>query len=169
MVIFIEFLFNSNIKCTLRKVVVNFVIYVIVVMKEVSVNIVITQWALDSYLDLKAQQVFTGQEYWYGLRLDVLLLKQYPRAIKFTQSKFWSPAQDAAGKTMTHGYKMKWHQIGSGKIQLRLPIALLNNQAYLCEAYVKQNDKVDKRKLAVFKVHIALIQRNQHRTCGVLK
>lgn len=62
---------------------------------------------------------------------------------------------------------MKWHQIGNGKVQLRLPIALLD-QFFLCEAYVKPNDKVDKRKLAKFKTHIQLIAQGQYKQCGVV-
>ena len=38
-------------------------------------NVIITEWALDSYLNLKHAQVFTDHEYWNVLRPDVELLK----------------------------------------------------------------------------------------------
>lgn len=46
-------------------------------------NIVISQWALDAYLDLKSRQIFSPQEYWGTIRPDALLLRQYPLAPKF--------------------------------------------------------------------------------------
>lgn len=36
-------------------------------------------------------------------------------------------------------------------------------------AYVKSNDKVDKRKLAKFKTHIQLLQQDQYKNCGIIK
>lgn len=130
-------------------------------------NIIITQWALNAYLDLKAQRVFSEEDYWNTLRPDVMLLKDYPHAPKFKNGKFWSVAQEASGEVIPNGYKMKWHQVGQGKVQLRLPIALLK-QAFLCEAYVKENEKQEKRKLAVFKTHLQLIQQGRYSECGVL-
>ena len=38
-------------------------------------KIIITEWALQSYVDLKYQGVFTDQEYWDTLRPDVELLR----------------------------------------------------------------------------------------------
>ena len=38
-------------------------------------KIVITAWALDSYLDLKHSGVFSSEEYKTKIRPDVLLLK----------------------------------------------------------------------------------------------
>ena len=131
-------------------------------------DIVITRWALDSYLNLSSQRVFSSTGYAQRLRPDALLLKQYPVATKFQNGKFWSFASDTSGSRIADGFKMRWHQVGQGKVQLRLPVAQLNGKAYLCEAYVKQNDKVDKRKLAVFKTHIQLIRENKQIHCGVL-
>ncbi len=130
-------------------------------------EIVITQWALNAYLNLKAQRVFSAEDYWHSLRPDVELLNNYPHAPKFKNGKFWSMIQDNSGELISKGYKMKWHQIGHGKVQLRLPIALLKH-AFLCEAYVKENEKQEKRKLAVFKTHLQLIQQGRYSECGVL-
>ncbi len=52
---------------------------------------------------------------------------------------------------------MKWHQIGPGLVQLRLPVALVGD-AYLCNAYVKADEKKEKRMMARFKTYIALIE-----------
>lgn len=56
--------------------------------------VVITEWALDSYLNLKHGQVFTDQEYWGALRPDVELLRTgIPSAdVRFQNPKFWGPA-----------------------------------------------------------------------------
>jgi hypothetical protein len=63
---------------------------------------------------------------------------------------------------------MKWHQVGNGKVQLRLPVGMMN-EAYLCEAYVKGDPKKEKRKLEKFRTHLELIRRNQFTECGRLK
>lgn len=131
-------------------------------------EIFITQWALDSYLDLKAKNVFTTEEYKKKIRPDVLLLKYYPKDPKFKNSKFWSVANDRNGEAITNGYKMKWHQIGNGKIQLRLTVGIIGSECFLCEAYVKENDKVDKRKLAKFKGYLELIRQGRYTIRGNL-
>ena len=130
-------------------------------------DIVITQWALNAYLELKHQHVFSPETYWSEIRADVLLLKHYPEPPKFKNGKFWSVAQDGKGQLLPQGFKMKWHQVGAGHVQLRLPVALLQ-QAILCGAYVKENEKQEKRKLAIFKTHLQLIQQNRYTECGVL-
>ena len=130
-------------------------------------EIIITQWALDSYLGLKAQRVFTEDQYRHEIRPDVLRMKTYPHDVKFKQSKFWSVATDASSNIIANGYKMKWHQVGQGKIQLRLPVGLFK-EAFLCEAYVKQNEKHEKRQLAKFKTYLQLIRENNHSECGRL-
>jgi hypothetical protein len=43
--------------------------------------------------------------------------------------------------------KMKWHSLGAGQVQLRLPVMAGQRIAFLCEAYVKSNAAVDQRKL----------------------
>lgn len=130
-------------------------------------EIVITAWALDSYLDLKHSHVFSNQEYKVTIRPDVLLLKTYPEDVKFKNSKFWSHAADAMKNLIPEGHKMKWRQIGPGNIQLRLPVGKFKD-FYLCEAYVKSDPKLEKRKMAKFKTHLELIRRGQFTECGRL-
>lgn len=130
-------------------------------------EIVITAWALNSYLDLKHRSAFSAQEYKKTIRPDVLLLKQYPSEPKFQNPKFWSVATDRAGNRISDGFKMKWHNLGSGKVQMRLPVGIFS-EAMLCEAYVKGNPKEEQRKLARFKTHLELIRRGQYTECGRL-
>jgi len=131
-------------------------------------EIIITQWALDSYLELRAENAFTDEEYWNVLRPDVLLLHKYPSDPKFNQGKFWSPAQDRNGRVIPDGYKMKWRQIGNGRVQLRLTVGIFSSECILCEAYVKKDDKVDMRKLARFKVYVELIRQGSYTIKGEL-
>lgn len=49
-------------------------------------KIIITQWALDSYLDLVKERAFSKEEYWNNIRPDVLLLANYPNE-KFEKRK----------------------------------------------------------------------------------
>jgi hypothetical protein len=131
--------------------------------------VVITEWALDSYLNLRHANVFTVQEYKATLRPDVELLKHgnpSPHA-KFNNSKFWGPAKQ--GNAVLHdGYKMKWHQLGPGKVQLRLPVMSFTRSAFLCEAYVKNNAATDQRRMARFKTHMNLIAQGRYVYRGAL-
>ena len=131
-------------------------------------EIIITEWALNSYLELKSHQVFNAEEYRGVIRPDVLLLKEYPSEIKFTQSKFWSQAQDQNGKKIPDGYKMKWHQVGNGRVQMRLTVGIFGDDCFLCEAYVKHDDKEDRRRLSKFKVYLDLIRRGRYTVRGRL-
>ena len=90
--------------------------YVIIVMNGAIIYITITQWALDSYLNLKSEHIFTNEEYQMIIKPDVMLLKVFPTHLKFSQSKFWSVAQGVGGKAISDGFKMKWHQVGSGRV-----------------------------------------------------
>src|SRR5688500_18731043 len=96
--------------------------------------VVITEWALQSYLDLKHRDVFSDQDYWEILRPDVELLRDYDNATKFRLSTFWGPATDRSGNTVQYGFKMKWHNLGPGRAQLRLAVALFSSRVYLCQA-----------------------------------
>lgn len=51
-------------------------------------EIVISEWALNSYLDLKHERAFTPNEYQQTLRPDVLRLKNYPSDAKFDLKQF---------------------------------------------------------------------------------
>jgi hypothetical protein len=121
-------------------------------------EIIITQWALDSYLDLKTNLIISHEEYIRIIRPDVLRLENFPNDPKFQQNKFWSVAQDQCGQIIPHGYKMKWHQIGNGHSQLRLTVGIFDDRSFLCEAYVKRNEKYEQRQLARFKTYLQLIQ-----------
>lgn len=136
-------------------------------MKGLALEIVITQWALDSYLEMKHDKTFTDQEYKQDIRPDVLRLKSYPTDSKFSNAKFWSIAE-SSGTRIPDGYKMKWHQVGNGKVQMRLPVGIMND-AYLCEAYVKGDSKKEKRRLEKFRTHLELIRQNRFTECGRLK
>lgn len=125
--------------------------------------VVITEWALDSYLNLKHAQVFSPQDYWNILRPDVERLKMgLPSPDpKFATPTFWGPAKQ--GNVVLHaGYKMKWHQLGPGQVQLRLPVMSRNRSAFLCEAYIKANAATEQRKMARFKTHMNLISLNRY-------
>ena len=121
-------------------------------------RVIITDWALDSYLTLKHAQTFTDQQYWTVIRPDVERLRGGipSRDPKFGNAKFWGPAK-YGNVVLPHGYKMKWHQLGSGNIQLRLPVMTGTAEVYLCEAYVKASAALEKRKMARFKTHMNLI------------
>jgi hypothetical protein len=126
-------------------------------------NIIITEWALDAYLNLKHAQVFADHEYWTVLRPDVELLRTgIPSAHpKFANTTFWGPAKQG-NVALTHGYKMKWRQIGPGRVQLRLPVMAGSRTAFLCEAYVKTSRALDQRKMARFKTHMNLIAQGRY-------
>lgn len=134
-------------------------LYVIICYVRLSMEIVITDWALQSYLDLK--NVFSLTEYRKILRPDAELLKVYPHYLKFENDKFWGPCKDRSGKIIRYGYKMKWHNIGSGRSQLRLLVVIIDETVYLCNAYVKDNANTDFREMAKLKTKIQLIQRGQ--------
>ncbi len=131
-----------------------------------SMGIVITQWALDSYLDLKHSSVFSSIEYKNIIRPDVLLLNQFPNSPKFSNSKFWSLAS-MGSVVVSQGFKMKWHNVGNGKIQLRLAVANFSD-FFLCQAYVKENSSLDRREIAKLKTRIQLIAQGKFIACGRL-
>lgn len=119
-------------------------------------NVIITDWALQSYLDLKKNNQFTTNDYKTILRPDAELLKDgipSPHT-KFSNSSFWGPATDRSGNNIQYGYKMKWHNLGPGNVQLRLAIAVIGGDAFLCRAYVKSSASVDKREMAKLENHI---------------
>lgn len=131
-------------------------------------DIVITQWALDSYLELKSSRVFDEKVYQEIIRPDVLLLREFPDNPKLGQGKFWSVAQDKSGKVIADGYKMKWHQMGNGLVQLRLTVGVINGECFLCEAYVKSNVSQEYRQLEKFRHRLQLIKNKQYVICGRL-
>lgn len=129
-------------------------------------KILITDWALQTYLELKHAREFTDAEYWKVIRPDVELLKRFQEEPKFNSNKFWSPA-DVAGVQIPGAFKMKWHNIGPGKVQLRLGVVLHKGEAFLCRAFVK-NDKSEKREAPRLRQHALLIAQGRHGIAGCL-
>lgn len=131
-------------------------------------QLILTNWALDSYQKMRNDYVFSKDEFWEIIRPDVLLLKDgYPSSHeKFNQDKFWGPAT-LEGRTIQNAYKMKWHNIGTGKVQLRLCIVILKGIIYICNGYVK-TDKSDPREMAKLKLKIDKINENKFIKLGIL-
>jgi hypothetical protein len=136
-------------------------------------EIVITQWALDSYLELKHEEQFSNTDYKGTIRPDVLLLLQYPKNVRFDNGKFWSQAT-IAGNPLSCGFKMKWHNLGDRRIQLRLPVGLgfpdkLAGLAFLLNAYVKSDAKFEARQLVKMRTRLQLIKKQIIHERGRLK
>ncbi len=132
-------------------------------------DVVITDWSLDSYLNLKHANVFTDDEYNNILRPDAELLKKDwpPSDPKFTNNKFWGPATGLGGIVIPHGFKMKWHNIGNGKVQLRMAAVYLG-KVFMCQGYVKENEAKDKREMAKLKNRINDIANENYYYRGLL-
>lgn len=126
-------------------------------------EVIITEWGLQSYINLKAKAVFSDHEYNTILRPDAELLKAYPNDPKFSNSKFWGPAK-YKGKAIKYGHKMKWHNFGNGNVQLRLCVVIVETElegvkaerVFLCTSYVKDNHS-EKREMAKLKTKIRKI------------
>jgi hypothetical protein len=131
-------------------------------------RIIITEWGLDSYLDLLGNHVFDQSEYKQVLRPDVKRLLNYPADPKFGVSTFWGPAQSPRG-IVTDGFKMKWHNLGPGRVQLRLCVAIAGGVAYLCQAFVKSNASVDVANGALLTSRIKLVNQGRANLRGELK
>jgi hypothetical protein len=133
-----------------------------------NVRIVVTEWGLQSYLDLIHSGTLTRREYTQTIRPDVEKLKQFPAHVDFLNSKFWGPAIDRSGKDVPNGFKMKWRNIGPGQIQLRGADAVLGSDAFLCQAYSKTSPAQDRREAAKLKNHIRDICLGNYQIRGVL-
>jgi len=133
-------------------------------------NIVLTEWSLSSYLDLKHSKVFSDTEYKRTLRPDIELLKLgWPSPCsQFSNPHFWGPATGLDGATIQHGFKMKWHNFGNGKVQLRVAVVILFGKAFLCQGYVKNNAHKDKREMAKLKNRINDISKETYEHRGFL-
>ncbi len=133
--------------------------------------IIITEWALQSYLDLVHAKTFSKAEYQKVIRPDVVLLREgIPSPhLKFQNGKFWGPAK-VGTQVLPSGYKMKWRQLGNGKVQLRLPVTTIYppRTTCLCAAYVKDSPQVDLRMMARFKTHMNLISQGRFVHRGTL-
>ena len=131
-------------------------------------RIVITGWALDSYLELLHGGVIDRDLYRETLRPDCQRLRNLQTDPKFKDPHFWGPAIDRQQKKIASGFKMKWHNIGNGSVQLRLCVALVGGDAYLCHAYVKTSPQQDRRKAALLKNRVQLIQQGTYDLRGEL-
>jgi hypothetical protein len=123
----------------------------------IDMEVVITGWALQSYLDLKHKHAFTNAEYHTILRPDAERLKAFPSDPKFRVNSFWGPATKGNGVNVGDGYKMKWDSIGPGKNELRVCIAIIGPKAFLCQAYIKKG-KNDIRECLSLERYINLIR-----------
>lgn len=131
-------------------------------------QIAITEWALQSYLELRQRAVFLEHDYRTALRPDVERLRDFPRDPRFSSPSFWGPASDRTGITLQGGFKMKWHNLGPGRVQLRLCVAIHAGSAFLCQAFVKSSESVDKREMAKLKDRIRKISLGRYSTRGTL-
>ena len=69
---------------------------------------------------------------------------------------------------IANGYKIKWHQMGTGLVQLRLTIGIFEDECFLCEAYVKSNANMEYRKLENFRHYLKSIRDKQYLKRGRL-
>lgn len=127
-------------------------------------DIVITNWGLQTYLALRHRNVFTLDDYNDKLRPDALLLRDYPNSPRFQNAKFWGSADNNDASC----FKMKWHNIGPGRVQLRVGVVLHGGDALICEGYVKSSPNADKRYTRRLRVHAELIRRGQYQKLGEL-
>jgi hypothetical protein len=135
------------------------------------VEIIITQWALDAYLDLKHESAFSQKDFEETIRPDVMLLKDFPDHPKFSNGKFFSPAT-LDNEVLAQGFKMKWHNLGQRNVQLRLGIGLgLEDYdcAFLLHAYVKTDAKFEERQLVKLKTRLDLVRKGRFIERGRLK
>ena len=123
-------------------------------------KIVITGWALQSYLDLKHRREFSTQEFQKNFRPDAERLKVFPNDPKFKVRGFWGPATKGNGVNVSDGYKMKWDSVGPGKNELRLCVAIIGPNAFLCQAYIKKG-KNDLRECLNLERYITLIRQGR--------
>ena len=131
-------------------------------------DIIITEWALQSYLDLYGSHAFSDEDYWTKIRPAVKLLKDgIPSThTEFQNHKFWSVAEDKFGR-IPGGYKMKWHNLNDGKTpQLRLGVIIWEDVAFLCRAYTDKTHEF--LELGRLRVHAEKIQEGQFTYRGVL-
>lgn len=117
-------------------------------------DIVITEWAFQSYLELKHKGAFTMSQYHNELRPAAMKLAVYPNDSIFRDGRKWGPAQDKNGLIIENGFKLKWHNMGHGRVQLRCLVVIWNETAFLCDSYIKTSDSLDKRRCSRLKSKI---------------
>ena len=103
-------------------------------------NIILTKKAFENYLNLKDKlHAFTTDEFNNIIKPDVFLLRQYPNNVKFNLQQFWCIVKESNNKTINNGFKMKWDSLGNSNNEIRLLVAIINDNAYLCRAYLKKD------------------------------
>jgi len=132
--------------------------------------IIITEWGLASFFELRKNQAFTHEEYRTVIRPRVLLLRdgypsQHPELAP-NNNKSWSVATGRGG-IIQYAYKMKWHNLNGGKTkQLRLCIVIYDEQVFLCSAYT--NKDAEAREMAKLKIHVQKIREGSFTLRGTL-
>lgn len=132
-------------------------------------RILITPWALDSYLSLRDAGVISREVMMQTLRPDILLLRERISHPRFQESHFWGPAQDRKGEVIPKGFKMKWRNVGNGLVQLRLCVALVRDDAWLCHGYVKTSPQGDLAEAAKLNWRIFQIEAGNIHPKGELR
>jgi hypothetical protein len=132
-------------------------------------SVVVTEWTLDSFLQLAQRGVLTSAEHGGVLRPDLVLLRQGLPATdpRFHAHAFWSPAKQGSW-LIRGGYKMKWHQLGPLQVELRLAVTALPGQVLLCECYDKASSADERRKMARLKTQMNLIAAGRYTHRGTL-
>lgn len=130
-------------------------------------RILITEWALASYLDLRKDGVLSREVYWQVLRPDIESLAELSSSERFKDASFWGPAQALGGRRVQDGWKMKWHNVGNAR-QLRLCVALVDRDAYLCHAYQKSSASGDWMEGAKLEVRIQIIREGKAEVRGAI-
>ncbi|MCB9764718.1 MAG: hypothetical protein H6739_33390 [Alphaproteobacteria bacterium] len=128
----------------------------------------ITSWALDSYLGLKHSGVLPRELYFQRLRPDILRLRALGQDPRFKDARFWGPAKCSPSETVPDGFKMKWHNLGNGNVQLRLCIGLVDGDAFLCQGFKKTSPGQDFREGFKLMERIRLIRQQRHVEKGAL-
>lgn len=103
-------------------------------------DIILTEKGLSDYINLKESlKAFTHDEFKNIIRPDVFLLRNYPNETKFKSSQFWCIVKESSNKVIKNGFKMKWDSLGNSNNEIRLLVAIINKNAYLCRAYLKKD------------------------------
>ncbi len=124
-------------------------------------RILLTEWALSSYTELFGT-AFTWEEYRDRIRPDILVLRDSADT-RLRDSRFWSLAESGENSPVPDGFKMKWHNLGPGRVQLRLAVARIGNDNWLCHAYNKTSAPLDYRMGALLRNRIRLIRERKVR------
>lgn len=130
-------------------------------------RILITDWALSSYSEFVPMTI-SVEEYWSTVRPDIERLFQFAGEQKFRDARFWGPAESGPNRTVPEGYKMKWHNIGNGGLQLRLGVTFFAGDAWLLHAWCKTSPHVDYINGATMRARIPRLRAGEIDAIGVI-